>query len=91
MKILSKAEGNEEDAWHQRFQQKHGTATEKTLGGMPRTMNTCEVWHRHLNTIVGKHHPFFYHVVEELQAEVVIDENIEQLGGGHSPPKRRPS
>jgi len=34
-----------------------------------------------------EHHPSFYHVLEELQANVaVIDEKIEHLGGGYCPP-----
>ena len=30
---------------------------ERTLGNLPRTTNTCETWHRRINTLMGKNHP----------------------------------
>ena len=44
---------------------------ERTLGDQPRTTNSCEAWHRRLNTLVGRPHPSLYHVLQRIQKEVV--------------------
>jgi len=63
---------------------------ERTLGDQPRTTNSCEAWHRRLNTLVRRPHPSLYHVLQHLQEEVAeIDADIERLEGGHSPPKKK--
>ena len=36
-----------------------------TAENNPRTINTCEAWHRRI-TLIGKHHSSFYHVLQEL-------------------------
>lgn len=63
---------------------------DRVLAGLPRTINTCEAWHRRLNLLMGKHHPSFFHVLESLQAEVnEIDLEIEDLEAGGPPKKRK--
>ncbi|KAJ4438499.1 hypothetical protein ANN_14444 [Periplaneta americana] len=53
----------------------------------PRT-NTCEAWHRHLNTLMGKVHLFFYHVLQLLQEEAAkIHQDIEKLEAGQKKKK----
>ncbi|KAJ4451099.1 hypothetical protein ANN_02538 [Periplaneta americana] len=52
----------------------------RTLENLPKTTNNCEACHRHLNTLIGKFHPSFYHVLESLQAETAkIHNYIEKL------------
>ena len=63
---------------------------ERTLENLPRTTNTCEAWHRRINTLIGKHHPSFFHAIEQFQAEVSeINRDIERLEAGHSPQRKR--
>lgn len=63
---------------------------ERTLGDLPRTTNTCEAWHRRLNTLMTKSHPSLYHALEQLQGIVAeMEQDMERLEGGHSPPKKK--
>ena len=63
---------------------------ERVLEGLPRTTNTAEAWHRRLNTIVGKHHPSFYVLLDQLRDEVEeINAEVTRAEGGHSPPRKR--
>lgn len=63
---------------------------ERTLEGLPRTTNSCEGWHNRLNLLMGKSHPSFFHVVEQLRKESVeVGQEIERLQAGHSPVKKR--
>ena len=62
---------------------------ERTLENLPRT-NTFDAWHRRINTLIGKHHPSFFHAIEQSQAEVSeINRDIERLEAGHSPQRKR--
>ncbi|KAJ4451165.1 hypothetical protein ANN_02607 [Periplaneta americana] len=57
-----------------------------------KTTNTCEAWHRRINrpTFMGKPHPSFFHVLQQLQNEVaVIDRDIERLQSDFSPTKEK--
>ena len=63
---------------------------ERVLEDLPRTTNTAEAWHRRLNLIVGKHHPSFYVLLDQLKDEVeVINAEVTRAEGGHSPPRKR--
>jgi hypothetical protein len=63
---------------------------ERAVEGRPRTTNTCEAWHRRLNTIVGKHHPSLFVLLDQLQEEVgEVDVEVMRAEGGVSPPKKR--
>jgi len=39
---------------------------ERTLSDQPRTTDSWEVWHRRLNTLVGRPHSSLYHVLQHL-------------------------
>lgn len=63
---------------------------ERTAQGLPRTTNTCEAWHRRINTLVGKHHPSMFVFLDQLRDEIAeADVLITRAEAGHSPPKRR--
>lgn len=77
---------------HQRplFPPKTWNCYQRTLQNLPRTTNSCEAWHRRINTLMGKPHPSFYHVVEQLQNEVAeIHRDITRLQSGFSPKKKK--
>ncbi|KAJ4430188.1 hypothetical protein ANN_22398 [Periplaneta americana] len=62
----------------------------RTRENLPRTTNTCEAWHRRLNTLMGKAHPYFYHDLKLLQEETArIHQDIEELEAGQSPPRKK--
>ncbi|KAJ4433441.1 hypothetical protein ANN_15743 [Periplaneta americana] len=55
----------------------------RTWENLPRTTNICEAWLRHLNTLMDKAHPSFYHVLQLLQEETArIHQDIEKLEAG---------
>ena len=63
---------------------------DRTVGNLSRTTNPSEAWHNRLNTLMGKPHPSFYHVLEQLRQELTeIENDNERLESGLSPPKKR--
>lgn len=57
---------------------------------IPRTQNSAESWHHHINQIINKKTPGFYHLVSELIKETIInDTEIEKLLNGEPPEKKK--
>ncbi|XP_013196278.2 uncharacterized protein LOC132904299 [Amyelois transitella] len=57
---------------------------------LPRTQNSAEAWHHHINQIIDKKSPGFYHLIKELIKETIIKESeIEKMLCGSPPEKKR--
>ena len=63
---------------------------ERTLDGDPRTNNNIEVWHRHLNVIMGRRHPNLFDFLSVLRQEQAATEKaIEHRLAGNPFPIRK--
>lgn len=55
---------------------------------IPKTQNLAEAWHHHINQVINKKQPRFYHLIEELNKEIVIVESdIDKTTTGSPPGK----
>ncbi|KAL4718410.1 hypothetical protein ACJJTC_015062 [Scirpophaga incertulas] len=57
---------------------------------VPRTQNSAEAWHHHINQIIDKKKPGFYLLIKELIKETIINESeIDKMICGSPPEKKR--
>ena len=63
---------------------------ERVQQNRPRTSNTAEGWNNRIRVVIGKHHPSFYQLLEEMKAEMKdAKQHVLQHAFGRSPPKKR--
>ena len=74
--------------------QKTGVFMWNVYGRPPnhRTTNACESWHAFWNRKIGRNHPSFWVVVEELKKQEKITKNVySKISRGEPPPPQKKS
>ena len=65
--------------------------TDRLEGGLPRTNNHVEGWHRRMQANVGACHPSIWHFLDVLRREQSLNEVVmHQTLAGHVAPRQRP-